>query len=117
MSKAPKKTPTQSHRQAYQRLMHRPPAEFDEVLRLIDAARGAGRRRRQHDADRALLEHRRVHQPEDRRRRLGQGNGRGPGRDHPATPSRHAGAFPPQPLADEAVLRDLPGPAKTRQHC
>ena len=41
------------------------PAEFDEVLRLIDAARTRGGCCRQHHAHRALLEHRRGHQPQD----------------------------------------------------
>ena len=80
MSKAPKKGTKQSLvRQS--RESSRRTGDFDEVLRLIDAARHARRCRRQHDADRALLEHRPAHQPQNRRGRLGQGNRRSPRRD------------------------------------
>ena len=63
MSKPPKKT---SKSTVAKRASTPPQADFDVVLDLIDAARTRRRCRRQHHAHRALLEHRRVHQPQDR---------------------------------------------------
>jgi hypothetical protein len=56
---------------------------------------------------------RRAHQPTHRRRPLGGANRRGPSRIHPDTPAKRTGFLCPKSVANDAVLRDLPGCAKT----
>ena len=118
MSKTPKKTPLKAiaKRAATEDTVRQP--DFDEVLRLIDAAQA----RAVAAVNTALIDlywsiGEYISQ-QDRGRRLGRGNRRGvwpstSGERHP----NDEGLFRPQPLADAAVLRDLPRSAKTRQHC
>ena len=117
MSQKPKKSPPKT---AIQRGGAASPsqAEFDEVLALIDAAKARAVAAVNTDPDRALLEHRSTHQPEDRRGRWGQRTVEALAEYHPAAIIRAMSGFSgKQPLADDAVLRDLPRPAKTRQRC
>ena len=111
MSQAPKK----SARPPSQRGDAASPsqAEFDEVLALIDAAKA----RAFAAVNTTLIElYWNIGQHISRKiaeERLGPGDRRSPGRNHPAAISHDQGLLRTQPLADDAVLRDLLRTAKT----
>ncbi len=56
---------------------------------------------------------RRTHQPQDRRRRLGQRNRRGAGAVHPGAAAQCTGILSSKPLADTAVFRHVSRVSKT----
>ena len=108
-SKSPKKT---RQTPAAPRIADPPSqADFDEVVRMIEAAGPTLAAVDQ--ADQPLLEHRRVHQPPSRHQRWGKGTVEALAR-HIHRRQPNARLLRPKPLAHDAVLRDLPRPAKTR---
>ena len=113
MSKTPKEAPRKA---AVERagMSYTTQAGFEQVLSLIDAAKA----RAVATVNTALIElYWSIGQHISRKtveEGWGQGDRRGPGRDHPAALPDDEGLLRQQSLANDAVLRNLPRSAKTR---